>query len=48
MISLRPTAVDVMAVIFGIFTMALGFKGGSVDTTVVFMGVVCVVPLILK
>ncbi len=48
MISRRPTAVDVMAVIFGIITVSLGFKGGSVNTTVVFMGVVCVAPLILK
>lgn len=48
MISLRPTAVDVMAVAFGILTMALGFKGGSLDTTVFFMGVICVIPVILK
>lgn len=48
MISRRPTAVDIMAVVFGIFTMALGFKGGSVDTSVVFMGVICILPVVLK
>jgi len=48
MIPRRPTAVDVTAVVFGVITIVLGFKGGSVDTTVVFMGVICLIPLVLK
>lgn len=48
MMSRRPTVVDIMAVVFGIFTMALGFKGGLVDTSVVFMGVICLLPVVLK
>lgn len=48
MMSRRPTAVDIMAVVFGIFTIVLGFKGGSADTSVVFMGVICLLPVVLK
>ncbi len=48
MISRRVTAVDAMAIVFGVFTFALGFKGGSADASVLFMGVICLSPVILK
>ena len=48
MISRRLSAVDVLAIVFGFFTMALGFRGGSIDLLILAMSVICFAPVIMK
>lgn len=48
MLTRRPTAVDVLAMVFGAVMIALSFKGGSMDFAVLSMGVICFLPVVLK